>query len=139
MASDLYNSLLTLGESKDIRDIAYEFEEDGMMLGGSFGTNPYAIERYFKKEKYHVEVLKGEEITQKKIPDADTYILSFWNSDDVMDALHTVSVRKDKSNKYIFYNDDITGEEMPSDSIYQRINEEKYQPIILQCISKKRR
>ena len=134
----VYNSLLTLGNPKDIRDIAYEFEKDGQMLGGSFGTNPYAAERYLKKEGYKVTTIKGEDIVNKDIPDADAYLLSFWNTDDVMDGLHTVSVKKEKDNTYTFYNDDaIEEEEVPASSIPKRIEVKHYQPIILQCIYKK--
>ena len=49
-----YNSMLTLGEKRDIRDIAYHFENDGQMLGGEFGTNPYAIKRYFTENGYEI-------------------------------------------------------------------------------------
>ena len=30
------------------------------MLKGTFGTNPYAIKRYFEKEGYKVKVVEGE-------------------------------------------------------------------------------
>ena len=134
----VYNSLLTLGNPKDIRDIAYEFEKDGQMLGGSFDTNPYAAERYLKKEGYKVTTIKGEDIVNKDIPDADAYLLSFWNTDDVMDGLHTVSVKKEKDNTYTFYNDDARDEDVSSAiSISSRIKSKDYQPIILQCIYKK--
>ena len=46
----VYNSLRTLGNPEDIRDLAKHFENDGQMLGGYFGTNPYAAGRFFKRK-----------------------------------------------------------------------------------------
>lgn len=99
-----YNALKILGNQKDIRDIAYHFENDGQMLKGVFGTNPYANKRYFEKEGYKVKVVEGEKITEEELPKADAYIVSFWNSDDVIDALHTVAMRKTKNREYELFN-----------------------------------
>lgn len=99
-----YNAMKALGKQKDIRDIAYYFENDGQMLKGEFGTNPYATKRYFEKEGYKVQIVEGEKIINDKLPKTDAYILSFWNSDDVMDMLHTVAMRKTKSGKYELFN-----------------------------------
>ena len=99
-----YNAMKALGNKKDIRDIAYYFENDGQALGGLFGTNPYAIKRYFEREGYKVKSLEGEKITKEKLPEADAYIISFWNSDNAMDALHTVAMRKTKNGKYELFN-----------------------------------
>lgn len=99
-----YNAMKALGKQKDIRDIAYYFENDGQMLKGEFGTNPYATKRYFEKEGYKVQIVEGEKIINDKLPKTDAYILSFWNSDDVMDMLHTVAMRKTKSGEYELFN-----------------------------------
>ena len=99
-----YNAMKTLGNQKDIRDIAYHFENDGQMLKGEFATNPYANKRYFEKEGYKVKVVEGEKITEEELPKADAYIVSFWNSNDVMDALHTVAMRKKSDGKYELFN-----------------------------------
>ncbi len=74
------------------------------MLGGAWGTNPYAIERYFKQKEYEVSRVEGDDIINNKTPDADAYVLSFWNSDKVNDALHTVAIRKTEIGKYVLYN-----------------------------------
>jgi len=134
----VYNTLLTLGKKEDIRDLAFHFENDGQMLGGEFGTNPYAALRYFENKGYDVKTVKGEDIVNKKPPKADAYILSYWNTDNVMDALHTVAIRKENDGSFTFYNDDSRKqEEIKVDSISNRIESKDYQPIILQCISKK--
>ena len=100
----VYNAMKTLGNQKDIRDIAYHFENDGQMLKGAFGTNPYANKRYFEKQGYKVKVVEGEKITEEELPKADAYIVSFWNSNDVLDALHTVAMRKTKNGEYELFN-----------------------------------
>lgn len=134
----VYNTLLTLDKPQDIRDIALEFENDGKMLGGEFGTNPYAAERYFKRYDYKVETVKGEDITEKEPPKADAYILSYWNTNDVLDGIHTIAINKNKKDEYVFYNDDVRDEkEVPVSTIKKRVGIEGYQPIIMLCISKK--
>ena len=99
-----YNALKVLGKPQDIRAIAYSFETDGQMLLGAFGTNPYAVGRYFEKIGYNVKTIEGDDILTKPTPKADAYIVSFWNSDDVTDALHTVAARKTKDGGYEVFN-----------------------------------
>ena len=99
-----YNALKVLGKPQDIRAIAYSFETDGQMLLGAFGTNPYAVGRYFEKIGYNVKTIEGDDILTKPTPKADAYIVSFWNSDDVTDALHTVAARKTKDGGYELFN-----------------------------------
>ena len=93
------------------------------------------MKRYFKNSGYKVKPVKGEDIVNKPIPKADTYILSFWNSDDVTDALHTVSVRPTRNGKYEVFNGDSNelGSE-PADSFRGYIKDKKLQPLTLFCI-----
>ncbi len=134
----VYNALLTLDKPQDIRDIAFEFENDGKMLGGYFGTNPYAVERYFNRYNYKVQAVKGEDITEKEPPKADAYILSYWNTDDVLDGMHFTAISKNNKGEYVFYNDDVEDEtEVTVSSIKNRVEKWDYQPIIMLCISKK--
>ena len=134
----VYNAMKTLGNQKDIRDIAYYFENDGQMLKGEFGTNPYANKRYFEKEGYKVKVVEGEKITEEELPKADAYIVSFWNSNDVMDALHTVAMRRTKDGKYELFN-----YRSNEDNLSEETKSLKYKfmiggrvPLSVHCISK---
>jgi hypothetical protein len=132
-----YNSMLTLGDKRDIRDIAYHFENDGQMLGGEFGTNPYAIKRYFTQNGYKVKTLEGENITDKKIPDADSYILSFWNDKDIQNALHTVSMRKSKDGYELFnYDNPINNSSKEFESLTEKMKKKNNVPLVLHCIYK---
>ena len=133
-----YNAMKTLGNQKDIRDIAYYFENDGQVLKGSFGTNPYATKRYFEKEGYKVKVIEGEKIIKEKLPKADAYIVSFWNSDDVMEALHTIAMRKKKNGKYELFNYNSNERNESADDIdFVKLFEyEGNVPLTIHCISK---
>ena len=133
----VYNAMKTLGNQKDIRDIAYHFENDGQMLGGEFGTNPYANKKYFEKEGYKVKVVEGEKITEEELPKADAYIVSFWNSNDVMDALHTVAMRKTKKGEYELFNYDVWSEKSKVVSnLREEFLDEGVVPLSVHCISK---
>ena len=133
----VYNAMKTLGNQKDIRDIAYYFENDGQMLKGEFGTNPYANKRYFEKEGYKVKVVEGEKITEEELPKADAYIVSFWNSNDVIDALHTVAMRRTKDGKYELFNFDTEREDTEEvENLSERFMEEGVVPLSVHCISK---
>lgn len=127
----------TLGNQKDIRDIAYYFENDGQMLKGEFGTNPYANKRFFEKEGYKVKVVEGEKITEEELPKADAYIVTFWNSDDVMDALHTVAMRKTSDGRYeLFNNNPRTEQSDVVQTLSEALLKDRVVPLSVHCISK---
>ena len=129
-----YNAMKTLGNQKDICDIAYYFENDGQVLKGTFGTNPYATKRYFEKEGYKVKVVEGEKIIKEKLPKADAYIVSFWNSDDVMDMLHTISMRQTNNGKYELFN--YKGNRSITADFSKEFIDSRRIPLSLYCISK---
>jgi len=132
-----YNAMLTLGEKRDIRDIAYHFENDGQMLGGEFGTNPYAIKRYFTENGYKVKTLEGEDITDKKIPRADSYVLSFWNDKDIKDSLHTVAMKKTKNGYELFnYGGTSNNGSDKVDNLNIKMKSKNNVPLVLHCIYK---
>ena len=94
------------------------------------------MKRYFKNSGYKVKPVKGEDIVNKPIPKANTYILSFWNSDDVKDALHTVSVRPTRTGKYeIFNNNSKAPKSEPDQELQLYIIKNNLQPLTLFCIS----
>lgn len=133
-----YNTMKVLGNQKDLRDIAYYFENDGQMLDGYFGTNPYANKKFFEKQGYKVKVVEGEKIMEDKLPKADAYILSFWNSDNVMDALHTVAMRRTKDGKYELFNYESRTDnksKITSNFVYELL-ENREIPLSVHCISK---
>jgi len=109
------------------------------MLKGTYGSNPYAIKRYFEKEGYKVKVVEGEKITKEKLPKADAYIVSFWNSDDVYDMLHTVAIRKIKKGEYELFNyqSNISTYSKTTSNFVNELLEKGEIPLIMHCISKR--
>lgn len=133
----VYNAMKALGNQKDICDIAYYFENDGQMLKGEFGTNPYANKRFFEKQGYNVKVVEGEKITEEELPKADAYIVSFWNSNDVMDALHTVAMRKTSDGRYeLFNNNPRTKQSDVEQNLREALLKDGAVPLSVHCISK---
>jgi len=132
------NALVSLGNKKDIRNIAKHFETNGQTLFGIFGTSPFAVGDYFKEQGYQVETFTGDKkIYNLDIPDADTYIVSFWNSDKVTDMIHTVSVDKLPNGKYKIYNEN-GRKSLEADSLTGYLKEESRIPLVLHCIKKGR-
>ena len=132
------NALVSLGNRKDVRKIAMDFETNGQTLFGAFGTSPFAIDDYFKKQGYKVKTFTGDKkIYNLDIPDADTYIVSFWNSDKVTDMIHTISVDKLPNGKYKLYN--AKGDTpIEIDSLNEYFLESNRVPLVLHCIKKGR-
>ena len=130
-----YNALVALGAKEDICKIAAHYESDGQILNGTWGTNPYAIERYFKQKGYQVSRVEGDNILQKKLPNADAYVVSFWNTDKVTGQLHTVAARKDESGEYVLYNYVKKNSSYDNDdSLQEIIASDVRQPILLLAI-----
>ncbi len=123
-------------EKEEVKKTRDDFETDGQVLFGAFGTSPFEIGRYFKKKGYSVKTYEGDkEILNAEIPDADTYIMSFWNGDTVSSMIHTVSFDKLDNGKYRVYNVGKNGiEETNSINFYLR--RKRYVPLVLHCIKK---
>ncbi len=130
------NALVSLRDRRDIRDIAKDFETDGQVLFGAFGTSPYAINDYFKKQGYQVETFTGDKkIYNLNIPEADTYIISFWNSDKATNMIHTVSVDKLDNGKYRIYNEN-GRRVLDVNSLNEYLIKNNRVPLVLHCIKK---
>ena len=81
--------------------------------------------------------MEGEDITDKKIPDADSYILSLWNDKDVTRALHTVAMRKTKNGYELFnYGGKIANDSKDVEFLNKRLKEDNRVPLVLHCIYK---
>ena len=91
---------------------------------------------YGEKRGYEVSTYEGDtKIYNLNIPDADTYIMSFWNSDKITEKVHTVSMDKLPNGKYRIYNE---GSETAKDieSLNEYFREESRVPLVLHCIKK---
>lgn len=84
-----------------------------------------------------MKTLEGEDITDKKIPKADSYILSFWNDKNIQDALHTISMKSIKNGYEIFnYGDTTDNSSDEIDSVDEKMKIENTVPLVLHCIYK---
>ena len=108
----------------------------GQVLFGAFGTSPFKIGNYFKKKGYSVETYEGDkEILNAEIPDADTYIMSFWNGDTLSSMIHTVSFDKLDNGGYRIYNS--KGRRVDdTHSLNAYFTSNNYIPLVLHCIKK---
>ncbi len=132
------NALISLGNRKDIRDIAREFENDGQVLFGAFGTNPYDIGDYFIENGYHVDTYEGSDLfSALKNSDANTYIFTYWNSDKVEDGAHIVSIDRLEDGSYRFYNMDCKYP-LPEKDAKELFNGGSKVHLMLHCIKKGR-
>lgn len=102
-----------------------------------YGTNPYSTKRYFEDRGYKVDSLDGDDILNKDIPDADVYVLSFWNSPKISKALHTVAVKKNEEGIEIFNPENKSTSSDKAKSINEFFRDSENQPILLIGISNK--
>lgn len=101
-----YNAMYAMHGHNPITfpDMIGEYEKDGMVLSGTFGTSPKAIKYYLEKHGYKaIFTTKLSEFD--RIGEAsDTLILTIYNDGaDIMKAVHTVNVSK-HNGKYIAHN-----------------------------------
>lgn len=96
-----YNALNYLGNgdgsSVQLPELIYEFENDGIVLNGCFGTSPIAIQEYIEEQGYSTSIIVGDDITSSNIDDLqqnyDTYILTAYNTEGhIENSMHTVSI-----------------------------------------------
>lgn len=79
----------------------------------------------------------GDSQTEEELPKADAYIVSFWNSDDAMDMLHTIAMRKTKNGEYELFNYDTwTEKSKVVSNISKELLNEGIVPLSVHCISK---
>jgi hypothetical protein len=137
-----YNALydLTGDENINFPDMIDYFEKNGILLYGTFGTAPQAVEEYFDKLGYKT-ILSGDKKDYYDIQESyDVFILTkFNNVDDIMDLIHTICITK-KNGKYHVHNSGYSGyliEYKSISDILQRIDCGKAKEISLLGIKKK--
>ena len=101
-----YNALHNIhGHSPiELPDMIKEYEKDGMVLSGAFGTAPKAIRDYLKRHGYStVFTMKVKEFDRVG-EENDTLILTMYNNGmNIMDQVHTVCISID-NGKYTAHN-----------------------------------
>lgn len=90
-------------------EIIREYERDGMVLGGYFGTAPRAIGDYFSRHGYKVSISSREEEFEQISRAFDVLIYTFYNHrGDIRKQIHTICISK-KNGCFIAHNVDGNG------------------------------
>lgn len=107
-----YNALVALGQEASFPKLLERFEKKGIFLWGYFGTTPWSVKYYFKKQGYRIAVLRLGSINHgnmekmvQSLPQKKTFILTTMNNrDNIWDMIHTVNISVEK-NGYTIHND----------------------------------
>ena len=136
-----YNALYDLTGNHNISfpEIINEFEKDGIVLSGFFGTAPRAIEDYFKNHGFKTISSTKKEEYDKIGEESDALILTLYNDKyDIFNMVHSINITK-KENKYYVHNNGNNCHKIPYNSISDllaRINQGNSKDIFLIGIMK---
>lgn len=101
-----YNALYSIHRRNPISfsDMLTEYEKDGMVLSGYFGTSPKSICHYLNKHGYITEFTTKLSEFDRIGAESDSLILTIYNDGaDIMKAVHTVNVSKE-NGRYVGHN-----------------------------------
>lgn len=120
-----------------------EYEKDGMVLSGKFGTSPKAISDFLEKHGFKTELVTNEKEFDDVGKRSDSLILTMYNDkDDISQEVHTVNISK-KDKKYTAHNVYCNGKVLgPFDSVSEtirNINQGKAKGISLIGIKQKKK
>ena len=137
-----FNALYDLTGDKNINlpMMINDFEKDGIVLSGQFGTSPKAIENYFTKNGFKTlsscHLKDYDEIGEK----CDALILTLYNDrDNIFNMVHSINITKKDGQFYIHNNGGKYKSEVYKSitDILTRINGGKSKDIFLIGIFKK--
>lgn len=99
-----------------------EYEKDGMVMSGKFGTSPQAICDFFKRHGFTAAITTKEADFDTYGKNYTTWILTMYNDkDDISKEVHTVNISKEGNDLYahnVYCNGTVVG---PAASISQLI------------------
>ncbi len=112
-----------LGKSiMSLPEMISEYEKDGMVLSGKFGTSPKAISDFLEKHNFKTELCTDEKDFDEVGKRSESLILTMYNDrDDISQEVHTINISK-KDKKYIAHNVYCNGKVLgPFDSVSETI------------------
>ncbi len=102
-----WKALKGIGTPEQMAKLILDYETHGAALWGEFGTSPYAIAKYFRKNGFSVSVAYGDDYTAVNAID-NTYkvmIATVYNDrKDITKQVHTVCITVDPNKGYILHN-----------------------------------
>lgn len=93
-----YNAIynLTKKNTVSLPKMISEYEKDGMVLSGKFGTSPKAIEDYLRKQGFKTVFTTVEDEFDSIGRSCDSLILTMYNDkNDISKEVHTVNISKE--------------------------------------------
>lgn len=84
-------------------DICLEMYKKVWALWGFFGSNVYLLDKFFIAHKIKITKTYNRNNFFRQLNDNHSGIISFWNSNNPLDGVHTVCVEK-VNDKYKIYN-----------------------------------
>jgi len=106
---EIFATFNALRHSKDVPAISLpqmiaEFERDGMVLSGKFGTAPKAIADFLRRLGLRTEFVTEEEKFEELAGRSHSLILTMYNDrDDISRQVHTVNISRE-SGGYVAHN-----------------------------------
>lgn len=101
-----YNAIFNMAgmHKMSLAQMIAEYEKDGMVMSGKFGTSPKAIADFLTKQGYKTNLCTEEKDFDSVGKDSDTLILTMYNDkDDISKEVHTVNISK-QNGKYTAHN-----------------------------------
>lgn len=103
-----YNAELFLNgeEHPSFPEMLYAFEKKYTILSGYFGTSILGVYKYFVDRGYKAEYVSGKKVTKENVDrieaEYETYVfMSYNNSRNVADMIHTMCITKEKEGFFI--------------------------------------
>ena len=101
-----YNAIYDITNKHEIGfpEMINEFEKDGIVLSGFFGTAPRSVEDYLKRQGFKTVSSTRREEYDKIGEECDAFILTLYNDKyNIMNMVHTINITK-KNGKFFIHN-----------------------------------
>lgn len=107
----VYNSLKLIGEETLCSNIIREFESESYLMSflgsaGNMGSDPFAIAEYFDDHSISYDQYDDFDTMKDDIDDTknenQVYIVSYWNSSQIEDGVHTIALYTTSSSNDIY-------------------------------------
>lgn len=137
-----YNAMFNiLGKNPiSLAKMISEYEKDGMVMAGKFGTAPKAIEDYFKKNGFTTAFTTREADFDNIGKNFQSLILTMYNDkNDISKEVHTVNISKDNgmlTAHNVYCNGKVVGPYKTVSEVIKSINAGKAKGISLIGIKK---
>ena len=95
--------------SSHLASLIRDFEKDGILLSGRFGTSPRALCDYIRQmgleaDLFRLDKKQSRDLDFSSFP-ADSYLLYYYNNaNNIMDQIHTICITRNPEGQYTGHN-----------------------------------